>query len=159
MIKNIVRETTIIMLIILAIILTLCVVLYDYVPTDVQVPETKIYTTSADIQEELSTDISMETPNVVLTYEISGTDLTNFEKIKEYEPGKVNPFSSYEVQNSDTDDNEGTDSNEGTEDDDNANLDNNTIDNNLNNENSSSSSNTNSTTNNSGSYFKNTGTK
>ncbi len=153
MIKTIVRETTIILLIILAIILTLCVLLYDYVPTDVQVPETKTYATSANIQEELASDIAAETTSVVLTYEIDGTDLNNYERIKEYEPGKVNPFSSYEVESSDIDTNQNAEGNTSNSDNSTENTTGNTQ------TNSGSSIPNENTTSGSGSYFKNTGTK
>lgn len=140
MTKSIIKEITIVLLIILAIILTLCVVLYDYVPLDIEVPETKTYATSEEIKEELSSNISNETTNVVLTYEIDGTDLSNYEKVNEYEPGKVNPFSTYKVENQET-------------------PENNTIDN----TNTNSSNSTNTTTkdnkNNTNSYFKDKGTK
>ena len=33
-----------------------------------------------------------------MTYEVNSSDLNNYEKIKNYNPGKANPFSSYQSQ-------------------------------------------------------------
>ena len=49
-----------------------------------------------NIKEELKNSDSIEEDKVILTYEIDESDLTNYQKIKDYKPGKVNPFSTYE---------------------------------------------------------------
>ena len=80
----------------LAIILILGVILYEYVPSNKILPEEVSYVTPQNIKEELKNSDSIEEDKVILTYEIDESDLTNYQKIKDYKPGKVNPFSTYE---------------------------------------------------------------
>ena len=96
MAKNIIKEIIIILLLCLAIILILGVILYEYVPSNKILPEEVSYVTPQNIKEELKNSDSIEEDKVILTYEIDESDLTNYQKIKDYKPGKVNPFSTYE---------------------------------------------------------------
>ena len=96
MAKNIIKEIIIMLLLCLAIILILGVILYEYVPSNKILPEEVSYVTPQNIKEELKSTDSIEEDKVILTYEIDESDLTNYQKIKDYKPGKVNPFSTYE---------------------------------------------------------------
>lgn len=96
MVKNIIKEIIIMLLLCLAIILILGVILYEYVPSNKILPEEVSYVTPQNIKEELKNSDSIEEDKVILTYEIDESDLTNYQKIKDYKPGKVNPFSTYE---------------------------------------------------------------
>ena len=96
MAKNIIKEIIIMLLLCLAIILILGVILYEYVPSNKILPEEVSYVTPQNIKEELKNSDSIEEDTVILTYEIDESDLTNYQKIKDYKPGKVNPFSTYE---------------------------------------------------------------
>lgn len=96
MAKNIIKEIIIMLLLCLAIILILGVILYEYVPSNKILPEEVSYVTPQNIKEELKNSDSIEENKVILTYEIDESDLTNYQKIKDYKPGKVNPFSTYE---------------------------------------------------------------
>ena len=96
MAKNIIKEIIIMLLLCLAIILILGVILYEYVPSNKILPEEVSYVTPQNIKEELKNSDSIEEDKVILTYEIDESDLTNYKKIKDYKPGKVNPFSTYE---------------------------------------------------------------
>lgn len=96
MAKNIIKEIIIMLLLCLAIILILGVILYEYVPSNKILPEEVSYVTPQNIKEELKNSDSIEEEKVILTYEIDESDLTNYQKIKDYKPGKVNPFSTYE---------------------------------------------------------------
>ena len=96
MAKNIIKEIIIMLLLCLAIILILGVILYEYVPSNKILPEEVSYVTPQNIKEELQNSDSIEEDKVILTYEIDESDLTNYQKIKDYKPGKVNPFSTYE---------------------------------------------------------------
>lgn len=95
MAKTIIRETIIILLLCLAIILILGVVLYNYVPSNKIVPEQVSYTQTEEIKKAIE-ESSVENSQVILTYEIDETDLNNYEKVRDYKPGKTNPFSSYQ---------------------------------------------------------------
>ena len=96
MAKNIIKEIIIMLLLCLAIILILGVILYEYVPSNKILPEEVSYVTPQNIKEELKNSDSIEEDKVILTYEIDESDLTDYQKIKYYKPGKVNPFSTYE---------------------------------------------------------------
>ena len=114
MVKNIIKELIIFLLLILAIILILGVLLYKYVPANKIIPEKVSYTTPETVKTELQEDESVDNSEVIVTYKIDSTDLSNYKKIQEYVPGKKNPFAS--VQQTDTiqtndSENSGTNSN------------------------------------------------
>ena len=111
--KNIIKEIIIFLLLVLAIILILGVLLYEYVPTNKMIPEKVSYTTPESVKSELQTDESVDNAEVVVTYQIDSTDLSNYKKINEYVPGKKNPFESIKQDNTTTDENT-TSSNETT---------------------------------------------
>ncbi len=111
--KNIIKEIIIFLLLVLAIILILGVLLYEYVPTNKMIPEKVSYTTPESVKSELQTDESVDNTEVVVTYQIDSTDLSNYKKINEYVPGKKNPFESIKQDNTTTDENT-TSSNETT---------------------------------------------
>lgn len=96
MAKNIIKEIIIMLLLCLAIILILGVILYEYVPSNKILPEEVSYVTPQNIKEELNSSNSVEEDKVILTYEIDESDLANYQRIKDYKPGKANPFSTYE---------------------------------------------------------------
>lgn len=133
MIKSIIKEILIVLLLLVAIALALGVLFYEYIPTNKTVPSVATYTTSESVSNELNEEITGE-EQVLVTYEITSTDLNTYTKTKDYQKGKVNPFSTYEETNSSE----------------------NTIDSTNTNTNTNSSSDANTTTN---TYYKNTGTK
>lgn len=96
--KEIIKELIIFLLLLLAIILVLGVLLYEYVPSNKIIPEKVSYTTPSEIKEELQTDNSVDNQEVVVTYKIDSTDLSNYKKIQEYDPGSKNPFASLSQQ-------------------------------------------------------------
>lgn len=98
MAKNIIKEIIIMLLLILAIILILGVLLYEYVPINKMIPEELSYTTPEKIQDELNTDSSVDDTQVIITYQIDSTDLSNYKTTQDYVPGKKNPFSSLTTQ-------------------------------------------------------------
>ena len=98
--KNIIKEIIIFLLLTLAIILVLGVVLYQYVPTNKIIPETVSYTTPEKVKAELQTDENVDTSEVVVTYQIDSTDLSNYKRINEYVSGRkksicINWYSKY----------------------------------------------------------------
>lgn len=96
MAKKIIRELIIMLLLCLAVILLLGVVLYAYVPGNKTMPEKVSYVVPAEIKKELESESVTQNSQVILTYEIDSNDLTNYQRIKDYNPGKPNPFSSFE---------------------------------------------------------------
>lgn len=92
--KSIIKEIIIALLLLLAIILVLGIFLYDYIPTNKIVPKIEQYEVPNNIKEELEQSIiDEEEQKTQIVYEIDGTDLKNYEKSKDYQKGKVNPFS------------------------------------------------------------------
>ncbi len=90
-----IKETIIVLLVILASMLIFAVLLYDYIPNRIQSKETVSYTATDSVKSMLQDSVAKETENIILTYEVTGSDLTNYEKAKEYVPGKQNPFAVY----------------------------------------------------------------
>ena len=95
MVKTIVKEAIIMLLVCLAILLVLCVLLYNYIPSNKILPAEVSYQASEEIQKELDSAVNGETTEVILSYEVTATDLKNYEKSDDYNAGKVNPFSEY----------------------------------------------------------------
>ena len=102
MAKNVIKEIIILLLLCLAIILLLGILLYEYVPMSKTVPNPVSYTTPEDVQQELTSSSEVDNSQVIMTYEVDSTDLNNFERINDYQPGKANPFSSYETSGDNT---------------------------------------------------------
>ena len=96
--KSILKELIIVLLLCLAIILILAILLYEYVPMSKVVPEPVSYTTPEDVKQELLEAGEIDESQVIMTYEVDSSDLNNYERIKNYNPGKANPFSSYQAQ-------------------------------------------------------------
>lgn len=93
MAKVIIRETIISLLVCLAVLLILSVALYNYIPANKVVPETVEYTPSTEIKAQLNAEVEDNSSEILMTYEITASDLDNFERTNEYNPGKANPFS------------------------------------------------------------------
>ena len=102
MAKNVIKEIIILLLLCLAIILLLGILLYEYVPMSKTVPNPVSYTTQEDVQQELASSSDVDNSQIILTYEVDSTDLNNYERINDYQPGKANPFSSYETSGENT---------------------------------------------------------
>ena len=154
MTKNVIREIIIILLLCLAIILILGILLYEYVPMTKTIPNPVSYTAPEGVEQELqdtSDDVLLSFNNE--SEEIDSAELNNYERINNYQPGKANPFSSYEEStstsgenttqgNSSTSSSSGTNSSGATSSSE-----------------SSSSSNSNDKTTSGGHFFQNKGTK
>lgn len=93
MAKVIIRETIISLLVCLAVLLILSVALYNYIPANKVVPESVEYTPSTEIKTQLNAEVEDNSSEILMTYEITASDLDNFERTNEYNPGKANPFS------------------------------------------------------------------
>ena len=82
MVKNIIKEIIILLLMVLAIILVLGILLYDYVPNNKIIPDKVAYTTPENVSSELQTDSEVDTSEVLVTYQIDATDLKITKKQK-----------------------------------------------------------------------------
>lgn len=118
MIKTIAKEAGIVILLLVAIILILGIVLYDYIPNNKSIPiKPQVYEFPSDIKEELQENVE-EGQNIIKTYYIDETDLNAYESKKDYKKGNPNPFadsstnSSTEVTNTEVTNNINSISNE-----------------------------------------------
>lgn len=142
--KKIIKEIIIILLLLCAIALVLGILLYDYIPINKVVPEIEKYQTSASVKNEIQEVIDTENSDIVVTYEMDSSDLQSFEKTKEYDKGKANPFSTYTTQPENPGNNTNT---------------NNTNTNNTNNNNTNSTGNSTNNSSSNSTFFNDTGTK
>lgn len=93
------KEIIIILLLVLAILLVLGVFLYDYIPMNKVVPKIEQYEAPNNIKEELQQSIEEEQNTMTpIVYEINDTDLNLYERTKDYDKGKVNPFGNTTVE-------------------------------------------------------------
>lgn len=99
MIRSIIKEIVIILLLLLAVILALGILFYDYIPTNKTVPSVVEYETSATVISEIEEKIA-DSETVLVTYEITANDLSTYEKKGTYAKGKSNPFSTYQQETS-----------------------------------------------------------
>ncbi len=93
MVKSIIKEAGIVILILIAVILVLTVIFYEYIPNNKTVPiKLEAYTIPENIKQELQ--VSTEEQNIVRYY-IDSTDLDLYESTNDYDKGKANPFADY----------------------------------------------------------------
>lgn len=99
MAKTIIKELGIVLLLLVAVILVLAILLYDYIPNNKIVPiKIQEYEVPEDIKQELEDSIPTE-QNIVRTYYIDSTDLNLYESTNDYDKGKANPFADYTDEN------------------------------------------------------------
>ena len=93
MIKTVLKETGIVLLLLVAIALILGIIFYDYIPSGKTIPaKVEKYAFPDEIQEELNDSMKNLEQNIVRTYYIDSQDLSLYESTKEYDKGKANPF-------------------------------------------------------------------
>ena len=90
--KNLIKDLAISLLIVIGIVLIASVFLYDDISLSKVIPESEEYAIPEGMQEELNKGYINEEEQVITTYYIDAADLTKYEKTKEYDKGKKNPF-------------------------------------------------------------------
>ena len=93
-----IKEIIIMLLICLVAMLGLAIALYRYIPSKKAVPEIAKYTVSEQVQDLLEDNIDSKSDKdrVILTYEVTKSELTGYQKTNDYIPGKSNPFGNVE---------------------------------------------------------------
>lgn len=91
MIKTIIKETFIMILLCVAIILILGILFYDYIPSNKVVPVKEAYETPNDVKEEVNEQIT-EIEKTEISYEVTEKDLKLYKQTSSYKPGKPDPF-------------------------------------------------------------------
>ena len=91
---KVIKEIIIMLVICLLTMLVLAIALYRYIPNRKAVPEVVTYTASEDVQDLLEDNIDTKSDqdNVILTYEVTASDLSGYQSTNTYVPGKSNPF-------------------------------------------------------------------
>ena len=93
MTKKILKEISIIILILIALFLILAILLYGYSPTSITIPNKVAYSTPENINTEINSSADSETTTpVIITYELDETKINNSKKAGSYDSGKQNPF-------------------------------------------------------------------
>lgn len=102
MIKSIIKETFIMILLCIAIVLILGILLYDYIPSNMVVPIKEAYETPNDVKEEINEQIT-EIEKTEISYEVTEDDLKLYKQSSSYKPGKPDPFSELTDETTNTD--------------------------------------------------------
>ena len=110
---KIIKEIIIMLLVFLITMLILAIGLYKYIPNRKAVPEVVTYTASEDVKDLLEDNIDKksDSDDVILTYEVTASDLTGYQSINTYVPGKSNPFAAASSSTSNDGDNNSSSNN------------------------------------------------
>ena len=112
MFKSIIKEIVIILLLIVAIMLSIGIIFYNYRPSIKKIPTAvSAYTLPDEMEEELKETIKQaETQNIIKTYRVDSSDLKGYEKTNDYGKGRINPFEAIASSEENTED--GTNTNQ-----------------------------------------------
>lgn len=99
MVKSIIKETIIMLLLCIAIILILGILFYDYIPSNKVIPTKEAYTTPENVKEEIDEEIT-QINNTEEVYKVTAEDLNIYRQSDSYIPGKDNPFALVNIQSS-----------------------------------------------------------
>ncbi len=85
---KVIKEIIIMLVICLLTMLVLAIALYRYIPNRKAVPEVVTYTASEDVQDLLEDNIDTKSDqdNVILTYEVTASDLSGYQSTNTYVP-------------------------------------------------------------------------
>lgn len=98
---NFIKEVIISLLVCLLVLVGLSFAFYNFIPTNKVIPEKIEYKASEEIKQELGTEVNNNSDNIIKTYEITANDLDQYQKNKDYNPGKKNPFAAVSQGSSD----------------------------------------------------------
>ena len=95
--KKILKKVIIVFLTVLTVALVFAIIFYKYIPTNKVIP-TKVpaYSTPESVEAEIkesNTEIEFASENQV--YEITDSDLSQYQSKRSYNPGKSDPFKEY----------------------------------------------------------------
>ncbi len=91
---KVIKEIIIMLLVCLVGILLYAVAFYKFIPNRKVVAEVRQYKASEQITEQLSDNVEERDDKIIKTYEVTSTDLNNYQVKDKYVPGKANPFAS-----------------------------------------------------------------
>jgi len=91
---KIIKEIILMLLTCLAGMLLFAVIFYNYIPNRKIVPEVAQYNASEKIKALKADDIDKRNETIIKTFQVTSSDLINYEIANDYVPGKSNPFGS-----------------------------------------------------------------
>ena len=91
-VKETIKTVVIGILAIIAVILIIVIISYSKIAIRRVIPTVDSYKLSDDLQNELEKEQTSENSETLVTYQLDATDLQYYEKTKEYNKGKKNPF-------------------------------------------------------------------
>lgn len=96
--KGVLRQVLITLLVLIALILVLAIIFYQFLPTNKIVPvKVTEYKTPESVSQEINDNTSeQEFRSVNELLEITDSDLSKYKSTKSYNPGKSDPFSEVE---------------------------------------------------------------
>lgn len=96
--KGVLRQVLITLLVLIALILVLAIIFYQFLPTNKIVPvKVTEYKTPESVSQEINDNTSeQEFSSVNELLEITDSDLSKYKSTKSYNPGKSDPFSEVE---------------------------------------------------------------
>lgn len=89
---DLIKDLFISILIVICIVLVTSIIFYNKISISKVIPESQEYALPTEMKEDLSESYTEEATEVVTTYYIDSADLKKYEKTKEYDKGKKNPF-------------------------------------------------------------------
>jgi len=89
---DLIKDLIISILIVICIALVISVIFYDKVALTKVIPESEEYMMTEEMQDNLNETAADEAKEIITTYYIDAADLKKYEKTKEYNKGKQNPF-------------------------------------------------------------------
>lgn len=89
-----IKEIIIMLLVCLAGMLLFAVVLYEYIPNRKVVPDVSVYSAPEQIKEMMADDIDKRNEQIIKTFQVTSSDLTNYKITNDYVAGKSDPFAS-----------------------------------------------------------------
>lgn len=95
--KEVIKNIGIGILVIIAIILLITIICYNKISIGRLIPTVETYELSEEMKNELATEQADENSEIITTYELDASDLKSYEKTKEYNKGKKNPFAAEET--------------------------------------------------------------
>jgi len=108
---EIIKDLIISILLVACIAIILSIVFYEKISLSKVIPESEEYVLPEEMEEELKNKNIEEVEEVIVNYYIDAKDLKKYEKTKEYDKGKVNPFAIESSSPTDSDKNENQSSN------------------------------------------------
>ena len=100
--SKVTREAFTFILLLAAVVITLGLLLYDFIPTETEMPDTLEYVSEAKVtstkQAIADAGYSIggdEGESLLRSYTVTQTDLDMYEAKKSYKSGKINPFEEY----------------------------------------------------------------